>query len=141
MSSHHVPMGFPNPFAKMFPIAPWFYPIWLCPKFTSFVYKLKSKVQGNKLATVHPVSREASFVRLQRKLHSSSFRGSFIRSASGEASFVRLQGKLHSSFTICNISRFACNACFRPPLTIRSQDLPVMLVLDLPLLLDLRICM
>jgi hypothetical protein len=44
MSSHHVPMGFPNTFTKMFPIAPWFYPIWLCPKFTSFVHKLKSKV-------------------------------------------------------------------------------------------------
>jgi uncharacterized membrane protein len=37
------------------------------------------------------------------KHHSSGFRGSFIRLASREASFVPLQGKLHSSFTISNI--------------------------------------
>jgi hypothetical protein len=55
-------------------------------------------------ATVRPASREASFVRLQGKLHLSGFRGSFIRTASGDASFGRLQasrtdgqiqGKLH----------------------------------------------
>jgi hypothetical protein len=26
--SHHVPKVFPNMFLKMFPIAPWFYPVW-----------------------------------------------------------------------------------------------------------------
>jgi hypothetical protein len=26
--SHHVPKVFPNMFLKMFPITPWFYPVW-----------------------------------------------------------------------------------------------------------------
>ncbi len=47
-------------------------------------------------------SGEASFHPDVRSHCPSGFRGSFICPASGEASFVRLQGKLHSSFTICN---------------------------------------